>query len=97
MFDDDSFFSESILLSTQALEEEAIGCNTTCLNIKSKTDLNESLMNLNTSNKSFPLVQQTEQTLGGDVSRRSFDLDAEESAPSLLKDDLTLGESFHIL
>ena len=28
-FDDDSFFSESILLSTQALEEEAIGCNPT--------------------------------------------------------------------
>ena len=74
-FDDDSFFSESILLSTQALEEEAIGCNPT----PSKKMKNESIMTPSSpqtnSSNNFVFNQPSSE---GSVTRRSFDLGSEE-------------------
>lgn len=70
----------------------------THLDIKSTTDLNRSLMSPSTPNKSFPVGQQNEQTLMGNVSRRSFDLDIEKSTPFLLEEnDLPLGESSNVI
>ena len=74
IFDDDSFFSESILLSTQAIEEEAIGCNRTP--IKKKRPIDEPLMTprSNSPNRSFPLLPSPE----GNSTRKSFDLDEDD-------------------
>ncbi len=76
VFDDDSFFSESILLSTQALEKEAVKSTP----LKESKNLNESIMTptSNSSNTSFTLAQPSP---GGNVSRRSFDLDIEDTQP----------------
>ena len=83
VFDDDSFFSESILISTQALEKEAI----TDLPSKEKKGLNETIMTptSNHSNASFILGQPSPE-VSKSISRRSFDLDIEDDQPILVQE-----------
>lgn len=79
-FDDDSFFSESLLLSTQALEEEAIGCKPT----PPKKCKNELLITpySPTPNSShiFSFAQPSPEK---SVFRSSFDLGSEESSDTV--------------
>ncbi|KAI9561705.1 hypothetical protein GHT06_012665 [Daphnia sinensis] len=85
-FDDDSFFSESVLLSTQALEEEAIGCKPT----PPKKCKNELLITPSspTSNSSqifsFALTSPEQS-----VFRKSFDLESEEPSEKISNKNVT--------
>lgn len=86
VFDDDSFFSESILLSTQALEEEAIGCKPT----PPKKCKNELLITPSspTSNSShiFSFAQPSPEQ---SVFRKSFDLESEEPSEKISNENVT--------
>lgn len=95
VFDDDSFFSESILLSTQALEEEAIGCKPT----PPKKCKNELLITPSspTSNSShiFSFAQPSPEQ---SVFRKSFDLESEEPSEKISNENVTkLGKHCMIL
>lgn len=85
IFNDDSFFSESILLSTQAIEEAAIKCPTPS---KKSEQIVESIMTP-TSTRSFTFAQPSPE---GNVSRKSFDLDLDDEPKplnSVTKEDLS--------